>query len=332
MLLEMAVVMFWNLENYFDPFDDPSTLDDEFTSKGEKHWTWRRFERKRNGIAKVIVAAGRYGEIPSIVAFAEVENKMVLRQLLKETPLEKMNWDIIHRDSPDPRGIDVGLIFRKDRFKPIEVRTLTVSEEFRTRDILYVKGIFLRNGNGDGSSGGGIGEANIRSGTGGITGRSESVTTGGSECTPGGDTVHIFVNHWPSKRGGAEVSGPKRLAAATVLSGFVDSLLSTAPGQRVIALGDFNDVPGNISLPLFNLSAEAAARGEGTLKYRGNWEMIDQCFISDTAGCDMSVFRPEFLLEPDRTYTGFKPRRTYVGPAFHGGLSDHLPIIAIIRE
>lgn len=286
----VAVVMFWNLENYFDPFDDPVTLDDEFTAMGAKRWTWKRFERKRNGIAKVIVAAAAYGEMPAVAAFAEVENKMVLRQLLRETTLEKLDYDVIHRDSPDPRGIDVGMIYRKSCFKPLDVRSLRVSEEFNTRDILYVKGVLSA------------------------------------------DTVHLFVNHWPSKRGGAEVSGPRRKAAERVLVTAVDSIRAASPGQRIIALGDFNDTPENVSLPLHNLSLKAAGSGEGTLKYRGKWEMIDQCFVSDTAGCEMTIFRPPFLLEPDKTYTGVKPRRTYVGPKHNGGLSDHLPIVTVLRE
>lgn len=286
----VSVILFWNLENCFDPFDDPVTMDDEFTPRGEKRWTWRRFERKRNGVAKVILAASRYGEVPSIAAFAEVENKMVLRQLIRETALEKLDYDIIHRDSPDPRGIDVGLIFRKSCFKPLVVRAIPVSDEFATRDILYVKGVLKE------------------------------------------DTVHVFVNHWPSKRGGIQVSEPKRKAAERTLITVTDSIRSTSPGQRIIALGDFNDTPENISLPLANLAADAAASGEGTIKFRGNWEMIDQCLVSDTAECKMFIFKPMFLVEQDRTYTGIKPKRTHIGPKYNGGLSDHLPIIILLNN
>ena len=284
-----SVLFFWNLENFFDPFDDPATLDDEFTARGERHWTWKRFGHKANGIAKTILAASEYGAPPDICAFAEVENRFVLRRLRDSTPLEKLDYEIIHRDSPDPRGIDVALLYRKSRFKPLRVEALKVSDEFASRDILYVKGVL------------------------------------------GADTVHIFVNHWPSKRGGAAVSGPKRAAAAARLSASCDSIRSASPWQRIIALGDFNDTPENISLPLHNLAAPLAARGEGTIKYRGNREMIDQCFVSDSSGCTMHIFKPLFLVEPDPAFTGDKPRRTYVGPRHNGGLSDHLPIILKIE-
>ena len=285
----VSVLFFWNLENYFDPFDDEATLDDEFTARGEKHWTWKRFERKRNGIAKVILAASQYGEPPALCAFAEVENRMVLKQLVQNTPLEKLDYGIIHRDSPDERGIDVALLYRKSRFKPLKVEALRVSEEFSTRDILYVTGVW------------------------------------------GADTVHILVNHWPSKRGDAAASETRRRTAQERISALCDSIAEASPEQRIIALGDFNDTPENIQLPLHNLAAPLAARGKGTLKYRGNWEMIDQCFVSDTTGCRLCIFKPAFLVEHDRDYTGDKPRRTYIGPRYHSGLSDHLPIVLKIE-
>lgn len=285
----ISVLFFWNLENYFDPFDDPATLDDEFTARGEKHWSWKRFEHKRNGIAKTILAASQHGEPPLLCAFAEVENRMVLKQLVQNTPLEKLDYGIIHRDSPDERGIDVALIYRKEGFKPLKVESVRVSEDFNTRDILYVKGVMK------------------------------------------GDTVHVAVNHWPSKRGGAAISQTRRGVAQERLSALCDSISAASPGQRIIAIGDFNDTPENITLPLHNLAAPLARRGEGTLKYRGNWEMIDQCLVSDTAGCRLQVFKPAFLVEQDRTFTGDKPRRTYIGPRHNGGLSDHLPIVLTIQ-
>ena len=420
----VTVIVFWNLENYFDPFDDAVTMDDEFTPRGEKRWNWRRFERKRNGIAKVLLAAGSYGEVPAIAAFAEVENKMVLRQLLRETPLEKLDYDIIHRDSPDARGIDVGLIYRKSRFKPLDVRSIRVSEEFATRDILYVKGIILGDQSAPWLSGSGLPEMSAA----------------------GRDTIHIFVNHWPSKRGGAAKSQPRRDSVKALLTAFCDSILTADPCCRIIAMGDFNDTdpeapplhrctpvppevlnsvspsdftsmlpasftgiqpetadgghpdgsqtigghPDNDHLAAGHPSTGSSQAGRphtvtgtptvaGTLKYRGRWEIIDHFFVSDalsghipgscipadivsaeTAGpvegveasdaqatadtqsadavadaesvkpasAAMAViFAPEFLLEEDKSYLGVKPRRTYIGPRYNGGVSDHLPIL-----
>ena len=285
----ISVLFFWNLENLFDPFDDVATLDDEFTARGEKRWSWKRFDHKADGIAKTILAASQNGAPPDICAFAEVENRFVLRRLRDSTPLEKLDYEIIHRDSPDERGIDVALLYRRSRFKPLKVEAVRVSEEFNTRDILYVKGVL------------------------------------------DGDTLHVMVNHWPSKRGGAAASEIRRWAAQERLSALCDSIAGASPEQRIIALGDFNDTPENIILPLYNLASPLAALGEGTLKYRGNWEMIDQCFVSDTTACRLSIFKPAFLVEHDRTYTGDKPRRTYIGPRHNGGLSDHLPIVLTIN-
>ena len=98
-------MVFWNLENYFDPFDDSLTVDEEFTPGGYRHWTWSKFLDKRNLIAKALLSMhDRYGDFPVLAAFAEVENRMVLRQLVERTPLAKLGYGIVHRDSPDRRG------------------------------------------------------------------------------------------------------------------------------------------------------------------------------------------------------------------------------------
>ena len=120
-------VVFWNLENYFDPFNDSLTLDDEFTPAGEKHWTWKKFLVKRNLIAKVLLSMrDRYGDWPLAVGFAEVENRMVLRQLTEQTPLAKLGYGVVHRDSPDSRGIDVGFIYREEYMTVLEVEARAV--------------------------------------------------------------------------------------------------------------------------------------------------------------------------------------------------------------
>ena len=140
-------VAFWNLENYFDPFDDSLTVDEEFTPAGEKHWTWKKFLVKRNLIAKALLSMhDRYGEWPLAVGFAEVENRMVLRQLTEQTPLAKLGYGVVHRDSPDSRGIDVGFIYREEYMTVLEVeaRAVLTGRERPTRDILQVTaGLYL---------------------------------------------------------------------------------------------------------------------------------------------------------------------------------------------
>ena len=135
----MAVVMFWNVENYFDPFNDPLTNDTEFTPGAERHWTWQRFEKKRDGLAQAIVSvADEYGELPALVGLAEVENRLVVSQLVRKTMLAELGYDFVHRESPDERGIDVALLYRKDVLRVVAVDSLRVPG-FETRDILYVQ-------------------------------------------------------------------------------------------------------------------------------------------------------------------------------------------------
>ncbi len=296
-LLVRSVLLFWNLENAFDPYDDPLTRDEEFTPGGARHWTWKRMDRKLVGVAKtILVAADTYGEVPVLIGLCEVENATVVRRLAEKTPLAAYDYGWIHRDSPDGRGIDVALLFRRDAFQVLRVEAVPVATDPPTRDILYVKGVLWR------------------------------------------DTVHVFVNHWPSKLGGA-AGRSRRDAAAEALRACVDSIDAAArPAGRepLILCGDFNATPAEIDLPipgLVNLAAPLAAAGEGSIKYRGTWELIDQFFVRGDAagpGPRMEIFRPPFLLEPDKGYTGDKPLRTWSGPHYKGGLSDHLPVVLIL--
>lgn len=289
-------IMFWNLENYFDYFDDPNTNDDQFTPMGEYHWTKKKFQTKRNSIAKTIMAAGGdEGEYPVIVGLAEVENLPVLNRLLSETPLSKLEYQVIHRNSPDKRGIDVAILYREGCFRPSMIKTLRVKMppgRNPTRDILYVKGDM------------------------------------------GEKQYHIFVIHWPSKSGGEKFSYPGRMAAAETLSAVTDSLIMNIENPNIIVMGDFNDTPDSdavrhlTSHGLSSLAIPLFEKGMGTIKYQGKWEMIDQFVTArHMARLKMNIFDPGFLLEEDIKNLDVKPYRTYLGPVYHGGISDHLPII-----
>lgn len=299
-------VVFWNLENYFDPFDDSLTVDEEFTPAGDKHWTWKKFLVKRNLIAKALLSMhDSYGDWPLAVGFAEVENRMVLRQLTERTPLAKLGYGVVHRDSPDSRGIDVGFIYREEYMTVLEVeaRTVLTGRERPTRDILHVTaGLYL----------------------------------------PGGppDTVHFIINHWPSKFGGEEYSRPFRQAASDTLRRVVEALRDSASGELppVIVMGDFNDTPDSppvVSLQrgtgLLNPGWSLHQRGEGTLKYNGRWELIDLFLISPSLeDARMEIYSHPLLLEDDEKFLGQKPFRTYYGPRWNGGASDHLPIVLLL--
>ena len=289
-----AQIFCWNLENYFDSYDDPSTADEAFTPRGEYRWTRRKWEAKRNLIAKTIIASSERfaGELPALVGLCEVENRFVLKSLVEDTPLAKIRYRTVHRESPDPRGIDVALLYDPARVKLLDHGWITISE-FATREVLYAK-----------------------------------------VSMP--DTIHIYVNHWPSKYSGARESEHKRQAVCDALAAHLDSLQTAAPGAKIIVMGDFNDIPESPSVGslcsragLVNLSP---GKG-GTIKFKGSWEMIDQMLASPSAAAIIAspeVYRPDFLLEEDKAFLGVKPRRTNIGPRYNGGASDHLPIIANI--
>lgn len=307
-------VMFWNVENYFDPCDDEKTDDDEFVYGGRYGWSWKRFLRKRNAIAKVIASsADELGGWPDLVGLCEVENRMVLRQLTEQTPLVRLDYDIVHYDSPDLRGIDVALLYRKERFKVLRSRAVEVplSDSSATRDILYVCGISLP---GEGVA----------------------------------DTIHLFVNHWPSKLSDDSDLSPRRMAAAYVLREAIDSVRAISPEASILIMGDFNDTPDSRILTEFSrdmelcaLSVDPAAEGSGSIKYKGVWGFIDHFFLSENLfkriarwenGTLMRIYSPAFLLEDDREFLGQKPRRTFIGPRYNGGVSDHLPILLRLQR
>ena len=292
-------ILFWNVENLFDPFDDPLKNDDEFTARAERHWTWDRFVRKCDGIAQAVLAvADETGTLPALVGLAEVENRLVVSRLANKTVLGELGYGFVHRESPDERGIDVALLYRKDVLRVVAVDSLRVPG-FETRDILYVQ----------------MHERDIP----GVTLGSDRGLTG---------NLHVFVVHLPSKRGGARSTDERRAAALAVLGQAVEALLADDTTARIVVMGDFNDTDSTVPR-LSRPASESTSGAPGTLKYHGRWEQIDWFFVSpalqDSAA--MRIFAPPFLLEPDAAYLGDKPRRTYVGPRYNGGLSDHLPII-----
>lgn len=293
--LKSFYIIFWNVENYFDPFDDPLTDDQEFTPSGDKRWTWSKFLKKRDAIAKTIIASGdENGDYPLLVGLAEVENGMVLSQLCHQTALAKLNYRFIHRDSPDRRGIDVALLYREEYFEPLYIRDyfMKLPDSLQTtRSVLYVKGVVY-----------------------------------------GYDTLHILVNHWPSKIGGNRASLPRRVAVAGQVRSICDSIFRENSNSNIVLMGDFNDTPDSPPLKhlgLINPIDKQKFKKRGTIKYKGEWELIDHFFISGALlenHPEVTIFSPDFLLEDDTAYYGKKPFRTYLGPRYLGGVSDHLPI------
>ena len=290
-------ILFWNLENFFDYHNDSlSTADAEFSSFGERRWTKKRFLTKCRTMAKALFWIGeQLGDMPDVLAFAEVENRYVLWKLLDETPLRKLDYRIVHYDSPDPRGIDVALLYRSERWDTLSSQPCHVGQ---TRDILQV--------------------TIIKKGV--------------------GDTLSILVNHHPSKYGGATASQIRRQAAVDRLRAVADSLQQR--GERhIVALGDFNDTPDNplyATLPpvLHSLADSLHRAGRGTIRFNGVWELIDLAFVSESLRkrARMDLLTIPFLMVRDGSHPGDKPLRTYEGPRYKGGVSDHLPFMVTIEK
>ncbi len=316
----LLLIMFWNLENFFDPFINNGN-DYDFSPAGNKHWTWKKFSQKRDDIAKTItLVKEQQGVYPALIGVCEVENRFVLNQLTQNTILASLDYGVIHKDSPDRRGIDAALLYRKSEFKPlkrefypiitentvgIKDSIKTVEDTLKTRLLVYVKGVFREL-----------------------------------------DTLHCLVAHWPSRLGGKAESDGRREAASYLLKSVTDSILRTDAGANIVVMGDFNAGAEDKSLKnldkLVNMSLQGDKKHQKqyTYKYKGEWDRIDHFFVSRNLFTDSSgikylfcrdtssvVFKHPFLLEKDNTYLGYKIRRTMIGPRYNGGVSDHLPIL-----
>lgn len=306
-------MLFYNTENFFDCENDSSTNDEEFLANATRNWTSKRLRSKAERLAKVILAAGRWNA-PVIVGLCEVENLDVLESLVRNETLARFHYKIVQKDSPDPRGIDVALLYRPDLFRPLGYQAIPVvvpeNKSFRTRDILKVHGVL-------------------------------------NDC----DTLTVFVNHWPSRYGGIMETEKYRNRAAEILKSSVNDLFAKNPSAKVICMGDFNATPRDASIrnvlraaesdnpgssgDLVNLSAGWMSEGIQTIKSKYRWEVFDQLIVSDSflkaVHCftytEAVIFKDNFLLEPDVAYGGVKPRRTYTGLKYHDGFSDHLPVV-----
>ena len=321
---DTLLVVFWNVENLFDC--DGENGGAEWTPAGEKHWTPGRLRTKCNAIGKTLLWMGeQWGNLPDIVGLAEVENEEVLRRLIYSAPLRKAGYRYIHFDSPDPRGIDVALLYRKDVLARPKAEALPVPG-FRTRDLLRCRFPLVASR---------LDSAFARQPSDSCSGTGVLI-----------DSLTVIVVHHPSKLGGSARSQARREAAMrALLQACADTdSLRPRPCSLTVVTGDFNDTPDGAAFHLLDsqlvcLSRPLHQRGEGSLKYDGKWELIDQFWVSpDLEGeeqnavkgcwqCETAVLYVPFLLTRDSAHAGEKPLRTYSGPRYQGGVSDHLPIV-----
>lgn len=323
---KVKTIAFYNVENLFDYEKDPIANDEDWTPDGRNNWTKENYEDKLKKLARVIseIGAEMTGSAPHILGLAEVENRRVLEDLIAEPALKEFNYDIIHYDSPDSRGIDVALIYRKGHFVPTSHSTHELvmydannpDRRYYTRDQLLVSGKL------------------------------------------DGDEIHIIVNHWPSRYGGEKRSRPSRVKAAELNKRIMDSIWTVDPYAKILTMGDLNDDPTNASVKevlkakaerdnmkmkeLYNPMENMHKKGLGTLAYRDAWNLFDQIIISTELAkkedyssyrfYQAGIFNKTYLQTPRGQYKGY-PFRMFANGGYTGGYSDHFPVyIYVIKE
>lgn len=316
-----GLIAFYNLENLFDTLDTKGVLDEEFTPEGPNKWTGSRYLEKLDNMALVISRIGEddgWTGGPAVLGVSEIENRSVLEDLAAHPLLKESNYQIVHYDSPDRRGVDVALMYRPRFFRvtssasPSLDLTNDEGEPVYTRDQLVVSGIF------------------------------------------DGEPMHFIVGHWPSRSGGELTSRPRRIAAAQLSRRIVDSLQALDGDAKIFVMGDLNDDPVDESIrnhlrasgkpdrlkegELFNAMFPLFRKGIGSLYYRDGVNLFDQIIITPSLlGSDYSsyrfhharVFNASFLVQKDGQYKGY-PLRSFVGTVWQGGYSDHFPVYVII--
>lgn len=325
--VKIQTVAFYNLENLFDTINDPTKADEKSPMMDIKNNRAEIYWKKVKNMARVLSEIGtnnNYGitQSPAIIGVAEIENKEVLVDLINDNLLKEENYGIIHYDSPDGRGIDVALLYKKDIFQPqhyskheLLIYDDSSRERVYTRDQLLVSGLL------------------------------------------DGDEIHVIVNHWPSRRGGEERSRSKRMAAAQLNKKIMDSLHAKDPYAKIISMGDLNDNPNNHSITkvlkakddqdkvklkgVFNPMMKMFKKGLGSNAYRDSWSLFDQIMLTKgfldkkTEGYRFwkaGIYNESFLSNKKGRYKGY-PLRSFVGATFTGGFSDHFPVYTyLVKE
>lgn len=316
---EIVAIGFYNLENLFDTINQENN-DEEFLPNAAKQWDSERYNYKLDQMAKVIseIALDKTPDGVAILGISEIENKGVIEDLVKRPALKDRNYQIVHFDSPDRRGVDVAMIYRPDYFQV----TSSYSAPFHMAD------------------------TNFKS-------RSQLVVTG----LLSGEETSIIVNHWPSRSGGEKKSRPKRNAAGELSRFLADSLLAINPQAKVLIMGDLNDDPTNLSVAKYlkttddkNLLSDGYfynpfltmyKKGIGSLAYGDSWNLFDQIILtpalvnedkSTWSFFNSNIFKKPYMMNQEGRYKGY-PKRSFVGNNFQGGFSDHLPVyVYLIRQ
>lgn len=326
------IIGFYNLENLFDTYDDPVKNDEEFLPEGKNKWTEVKYRKKLHNMATVIsTMAESNGTFHTVLGVSEIENRLVLEDLVSQPEIARANYQIVHYDSPDVRGVDVGLLYRPDQFVYIDSESIpftfdsdiefSMSEElqagFKTRDILMVHGKI------------------------------------------DGEDFAIYVAHLPSRVGGK--GGDLRSRGAEIIYGHAREMMRKYPGIKVVVMGDMNDNPTDDSMAIYLHGKENPSevdqtdffspflsmlkKGYGSIAYRGEWSIYDLILVNETllnapdGGLKIKqtgkkgnygvVFKRPFMITRNGQYKGY-PFRTFSNGSFIGGYSDHFPTYIVV--
>ncbi|MBL7910067.1 MAG: hypothetical protein JNJ41_03285 [Bacteroidia bacterium] len=316
----VSAIGFWNVENLYDTLNDQWKNDEDFTPSGTNVWNGPRYRTKIDRLAEVIsqMATDATPDGLAILGLCEIENKSVVQDLVNSPRLKKRNYQIVHIEGPDTRGVDPSFIYNPSYFKVIKAVSYHIpyvtDTAHKTRDILVVSGSFL------------------------------------------GEPLTVLVNHWPSRRGGELKSRPNRNAAAKVARHIMDSVTKADPTAKVTLVGDFNDDPVNVCIKevintngdfskckddqYFNPMEPLYNDGTGTLAWQDSWNLFDQVILNKTwfpkkyetwQYYTVRVFNKAYLKADFGNYKDY-PFRTYSGGTYTGGYSDHFPVFVVIAK
>ncbi len=316
----ISALGFWNVENLYDTLNDQWKNDEDFTPAGTNAWTGSRYWVKIDHLTEVIsqMATDITPDGLAILGLCEIENKSVVQDLVNSPRLKKRNYQIVHIEGPDVRGVDPAFIYNPAYFKvtkAVSYRvTMVTDPTHKTRDILVVSGLFV------------------------------------------GEPLTVLVNHWPSRRGGELASRPNRNAAAKMAKHIADSITTADPKTKVVIMGDFNDDPTNVCIKdvvgtyadltkvetdkYFNPMEKPFKEGTGTLAWKDSWNLFDQILLNKVwlpSGYEtwqyhkVRIFNKDFLKSDFGNFKGY-PFRTYSGASYTGGYSDHFPVFITIAK
>lgn len=341
---KIHTVAFYNFENLFDTINDPNTFDEEWTPNGLQRWTGSKYHIKLHNLAKVLseIGTAENKELPTFIGGCEIENRAVLEDLIQNSKLQEAEYGIIHFDSPDKRGIDVALLYRKKWFRPTNYNVIPLHLNATNEQPKTINKNQTYSNSDD--------EETNHNAFKKIYTRDQLVVSGFLE----GEEIHFIVNHWPSRSGGEHKTSAYRESAGKLNKKIIDSLQQLDVNAKIITMGDFNDGPKNKSIQVY-LGAKSnksntqphevynpfdaiLKKGFGTIAHQDTWDIFDQILFTGTwLTTDYStwqfwkagIFQPNYLVQSQGKYKGYPLRHSLT----EVGYSDHFPVYAyLIRE